>query len=75
MHVKNHLNGLGGTRDSLIQERLDEWRFKRDYLRSDSHQYNFWKVLQVLRHQGWAAKLIVDREYERAEQGDDEDSD
>ena len=72
-HLKEHLNGRGGTRDHLIQERIDEWRFKRDYLREDSHEYNFWKVLRVMQSQGYAAKLIVDSQDEEEESDDDDD--
>ena len=73
MHMKSHLNGFGGTRDHMIQERIDEWRFKRDYLREDSHEYNFWKVLQVIRVHGWAAKIQVDRENERLQEDDSDE--
>ena len=72
-HLKAHLNGRGGTRDHLIQERIDEWRFKRDYLRPDSHEYNFWKVLRVMQAQGYAAKVIVDNEDEAMEDDSDEE--
>ena len=65
MHVKRHLNGLGGTRDIFIQERLDEWRFHRDYLRHDSSDYNFWKMLRVIAATGYQAKLQVDSENSR----------
>ena len=67
-HCKDWLNGLGGTRDNMIQERLDEWRFHRDYLRDDTHQYNFWKMLKILAAKGNEAKMLVD-----ADAGDDED--
>ena len=86
MHIKKWLNGLGGTRDGYIQERLDEWRFHHDYLRQDSHDDNFFKMLRVLKLQGWQAKIEVDaslqenerrrrREREEAEREADSDYD
>ena len=60
MHVKRWLNTLGGTRDDMIQERLDEWRFHREYLRAGSHEYNFWKMLRVISITGWEAKVQCD---------------
>ena len=68
-HLKSWLNGRGGTRDHLIQERIDEWRFHRDYLTDDSHEYNFWKVIRVMQSHGVIAKYLVDNE------NDDEDDD
>ena len=62
MHVKRHTNVLGATRDEYVQEKLDEWRFKRDYLREDAHDLNFWKMLRALALCGQQAKLIVDSE-------------
>jgi len=62
MHIKRWLNSLGGTRDNMIQERLDEWRFHREYLREDSHEYNFWKMLRVIQAKGWEARQQCDNE-------------
>ena len=62
MHIKRWLNSLGGTRDNMIQERLDEWRFHRDYLRDDSHDRNFWKMLRIIAAKGWEAKMQCDNE-------------
>ena len=58
MHVKRWLNHLGGTRDAHIQERLDEWRFHRDYM--TQREYNFWRFLVVIGKKGYQAKISVD---------------
>ena len=44
----------------MIQERLDEWRFRHQYLRDNTHAYNFWKMLRVIAAKGYEAKMIID---------------
>ena len=60
--LKQHLNAPGGTRTEEIVDRINEWKFKRDYLRTDTHDLNFWKMLRVIATCGYEAKILVDAE-------------
>ena len=63
-HLKRHLNAPGGTRSVEIEDRINEWQFKRDFLRKDTHDLNFWKMLRVIATCGYEAKILVDAQEE-----------
>ena len=57
MHVKRHLNTLGGTRDSELQERIDEYSFFLRYLQTRNKRV--WRVLRCVALHGVRAKRYV----------------
>ena len=56
-HAKAHTNANGGTRDYMIQERLDEYIFHRTYLRDQP--FNTWVMLKLLGKYGRQAAEFV----------------
>ena len=57
-HLKRHTNTLGGTRQNMIQEKLDEYVFHRTYLRDQP--MNCWVMLRLLAKYGEEAKRFVE---------------
>ena len=60
MHAKRHVNGGSGTRDYMIQERLDEYIFHRTYLRDQP--FNVFIMLRLLAKYGKQARQFVEDE-------------
>ena len=70
-HAKQHVNRDGGTRDYMIQERLDEYIFHRTYLRDQP--FNVFIMLRLLAIYGMKAFQYVEDEKNNVnEQSDSE---
>ena len=70
-HAKKHVNGEGGTRDYMIQERLDEYIFFITYLRDQP--FNVFVMLKLLAKYGELAfKFVEDEKGNENDQSDDD---
>ena len=71
-HAKDHVNRDGGTRDNMIQERLDEYIFMRTYLRDQP--FNVFIMLRLLAKYGKQAKEFLDNEKKNKSNLSDKDT-
>ena len=56
-HVKAWTNYYGGTRDHMVDERLEEFRFFREYLADKDLAW--WRVLRLIAEKGQEALELV----------------
>ena len=56
-HVKAWCNHHGGTRDYMIDERLEEYRFHREYLADKDLAW--WRMLRIIAEKGKEAQETV----------------
>jgi len=71
MHVKSWLNQRGGTKDHEIKERLAEYSFFRQYIKSrnptseaikEAKELAWWRMLRVVALKGKEAQTMLEQQ-------------